>query len=131
MKDGSLLEGSWRETGENRVLIDRRLVDRKVVRMRVLGGTMADNRLSEVRILLQQREPNSEQVRQEKTISLKAGDEARPIDPWEFLPGDPPVRTIHYSAWFIDFNGFIDRKPWQSTDSDLLIVHLKNKTISA
>lgn len=128
--DGSLLEGSWRETSENRLLLDRRLVDRKVVRVRTIGGTLVDNRLREVRIQLQVRDPASDEVQLDHELILSPGNE-QTLAPWEYLLGDPPRRTVHFTAAFIDRNGFIQRAAWQTTEADLLVVNLKNMTMTA
>lgn len=131
MADGALLEGAWRETVENRLLLDRRLVDRRLVRIKALGGALADNHLREVRITLQQREPDGVQMRQEQGITLMANDDGQAIEPWEYLPGDPPVKTIHYMATFVEADGFVRRTPWASTTADLLVLDLAHRRITA
>jgi hypothetical protein len=126
---GSLLEGSWRETLDDRLVIDRRLVERRAVRVQCVGGTLAETRLREVRVQLQRRNPQGE-VREETELTFVR---AAPPTPavWEVLLGDPPVRTVFYSAVFIDESGFVIRTPWASSEADLLVVQLKARSVSA
>ncbi|MFZ2488248.1 MAG: hypothetical protein WAZ19_09005 [Anaerolineae bacterium] len=131
MTDGALLEGAWRSTAETRLLLDRRLVDRRVLRIKALGGSLADHRLREVRITLQQREPDGVQVRQEHAIALAAADDGQTAEPWEYLPGDPPVKTVHYMATFVETDGFVRRTPWANTTADLLVLDLAHRRITA
>lgn len=128
-RSGQLLEGSWRETQDDRLVIDRRLVDRRSVRVQTVGGALPDLKLREVRMDLQRRGPGGE-MREETT--LRFTHEGPPEPPaWEFLLGDPPALTVHYSAVFTDDNGFSVRTPWAATTADLLVIQLRTKTVSA
>lgn len=128
--DGRLLEGSWRETEDDRLLIDSRLVERKVITVKTIGGTLLDNRLSEVRIHLEVRDPMTGQVREQTDLNLTADSPTLTLAPWEYLRGDPPSTSVSYSAFFVDANGFGEHTSLQSTTSDLLIVQLRNKSIT-
>ena len=129
LTDGQLLEGSWRETEDDRLVLDRRLVDRKAITIRAIGGGLAENKLSAVRVELQACAPDSGQARAETELVLTA--DGQQLGPWEYLLGDPPARTVRYSALFVDRNGFVQRTPEKTTNADLLVVHLRNKTIAA
>jgi hypothetical protein len=129
LTDGQLLEGSWRETTDERLVLDRRLVERKAITLRAIGGGLAENKLSAVYVKLQACEPDSGQARAETELVLTA--DGQQLGPWEYLLGDPPAHTVRYSALFIDRNGFTQRTPQKTTDADLLVVHLRNKTITA
>lgn len=128
LTDGQLLEGSWRETDDERLILDRRLVERRRVGVRTVGGGLSDNRLSEVSVQLEVRDPETNQLREQTELAL-GPDEAAPS--WEYLLGDPPAQTLHYSALFVDRNGFAQRTTQRTTRADLLIVDLRNKTIRA
>ena len=128
---GPLLEGSWRETEDDRLVLDRRLVDSKAVTVRTVGGGFAENHIAEIDVILQVREPNTAQVRAQTTMKLTSDTNSQPVPPWEYLLGDPPVHTVYYNALFIDPNGFTQNIDWQSTDADLIIIQLRTKTISA
>lgn len=127
--NGSLLEGSWRETLDDRLVIDRRLVERRAVQVQCVGGTLQSSRLREVRVQLQRRDRQG-QVKEE--TELKFGRDAPPAPlSWEVLLGDPPVKTVSYSAVFVDDSGFVTRTPWAASDADLLVVQLRNRSVSA
>jgi len=125
---GKLMEGSWRETEDDRLLLDRRVVESRLVRFRTVGGTMRENRLSQVRILLQAREPGRDLVRSETEMRIRSDSSDQTFAPWEYLIGDPPVRTIHYDLLFIDENAFTETISWRPTDADLVVVNLRTKT---
>lgn len=129
--DGRFMEGSWRETEDERLLLDRRVVESRVIRLRTVGGTLRDNRLSQVRIRLQAREPGRDAVRSETEMRIRADSPDQTFAPWEYLIGDPPVRTVHFDALFIDENGFTDSTPWRPTEADLVVVNLRTKTATA
>lgn len=128
---GVLMEGSWRQTEDDRLVLDRRLVERRALAVRAVGGTLAENRLRDVRVQLEVREPGSGTVRAETDLSLASVPGGQPPPPWEYTLGDPPVRTVFYRALFVDRDGFTTRTPWQSTDGDLLVVQLRTKTLTA
>jgi hypothetical protein len=129
MNDGRLMEGAWRETADERLLLDQRIVEQGVITIRTVGGNLRDNRLEEVRVQLQVRDPNNDQVKAETEMRLLPDGGSFPH--WEWLLGDPPLRAVHYRATFVDKNGFATTTPWQSTESNLLVVHLRNKSVSA
>ena len=52
---GPLMEGSWRTTADDRVVIDRRLVDQREVVVRAVGGPLADRGLAGAQVQLQVR----------------------------------------------------------------------------
>jgi hypothetical protein len=124
--DQGLLEGEWRTTEDTRLVIDAHLLDHRVVTLRPVGGTLADNRLSGVRVLLQQRSADNS-IRAERQIFW---DGAVSAENWEFPLGDPPVKTVYAQLTFIDLNGFTNRLAWQATEASNLIVHLQNQTLS-
>ncbi|MCC6588926.1 MAG: hypothetical protein IT168_19675 [Bryobacterales bacterium] len=130
LASGVLMEGSWRETEDERVLVDRRLVDTRLVRVQSVGGKLRDNRLAQVRLRLQVREPGREVVRTETELRVQADQNDQRFPSWEYLLGDPPVRTVHYDALFIDENGFTDTVPFRPTEADLLVVNLRSKTVT-
>jgi hypothetical protein len=126
---GSLLEGSWRDTLDDRLVIDRRLVERRAVRVQCVGGTLKDTKLREVRVQLQRRDAQGE-AKEETELTFLRGTPPAPAT-WEVLLGDPPVKTVFYSAVFIDESGFVTRTPWAASDADLLVVQLKARSVSA
>jgi hypothetical protein len=131
LKDGKLLEGSWRETDDDRIVLDRRSLENRVIRVRAIGGTLRENRLSEARVRLQVREPGRDSVRTEALLRIRADQGDENFSPWEYRIGDPPVTTVHYDALFIDERGFTEATPTRPTESDLVIVHLRNKSATA
>lgn len=128
LQAGGLLEGSWRETDDDRLILDRRLVERRIVTVRAVGS-LSESKLAEVRVSLQVRDPATDQVRAETELRLTPNGAAPP--PWEYLLGDPPARAVRAGAVFVDTNGFVQRTPQQTTDADLIVVDLRNKTIRA
>jgi hypothetical protein len=128
LQNGGLLEGSWHETEEDRVVIDRSLVDNRAVRVQSVGGDLVSNRLSEVHVQLEARDPQSQRAAAQTELVFKPGAEAS--QSWSYLKGDPP-RQLFYSGFFVDQNGFVTRLPWLPTSSDLLVVELKQKAIRA
>lgn len=130
-KAGDVIEGSWRETEDDRLVIDRRLVDRRLISVQLIGGTLAENKLSEVRVHLQVRDPQNSQVRDETQYDITTDPPSTAPVPWEYLLGDPPMRTVYYNALFVDENGFTSDVPWTATQADMLVVQLRTKTITA
>lgn len=127
---GALMEGSWRETEDERLIVDRRLVDKRLIRVRSIGGTLRENHLAQVRLRLEVREPGREAVRDKTELRIQA-DETEQLPSWDYLVGDPPVRSVFYDVLFIDERGFTETVSWRATDADLLIVNLRNKTVSS
>jgi hypothetical protein len=126
---GGLLEGSWREAADDRIIIDRRLVDERQVLLRVIGGTLAEQNLREARVTLQVRDPATADVRASTDIRVQAGHEVGFSAPFSYLAGDPPVKEVFYQVSLIDTNGFVARQPWTSTSAELLVLNLRTKTI--
>ncbi len=126
-----LIEGSWRETADERLLIDRRLIERRVVTIRPIGGTLREARLAEVRVSLQVPDPVTGAARDETELRWTSDDAVPPFAPWEYLLGDPPAQTVRYRALFVDSNGFTTEIPWTTTTADLLVVLVKTRTITA
>ena len=127
LTSGVLIEGGWRETEDERLMIDRRLVDRRLVTARAIGGSLKDNRLTEIRLKLQVREPSTQAVLNE--TELKWNSPELPPLTWDYLLGDPPIKTVYFSVLLIDINGFTNRTPWKSTETDLLVINLRTKTV--
>ncbi|MDM7916969.1 MAG: hypothetical protein QUU85_17140, partial [Candidatus Eisenbacteria bacterium] len=131
--NGSLLEGSWRETDDDRLVLDRRLVDTRRITVRALGGSLAENRLASVEVELSAVVPGAAgdgaAERQSTKLRIEPGKEAE-AQAWDYLLGDPPARTIRARATFIDGNGFVT-EPAITTESDLLVVQLRSKSLSA
>ncbi len=131
MQDGGLMEGSWRETEDDRIVLDRRSVAQRVLRVRAIGGTLRDNRLAEVRVRLQAREPERDAVREEALLRIRAEESEQKFPAWEYMLGDPPLRAVHYDALFIDEQGFTDAIAWRRTESDLVVIDLRKRTATA
>jgi hypothetical protein len=131
LKNGNLMEGSWRETDDDRIVLDRRSVDNRVMRVRAIGGTLRENRLSEVRVRLQVREPGRDVVRDETVMRLRTDQTDQNFPVWEYMLGDPPVKTVHYDTLFIDERGFTESTPFRPTESDVVVVNLRSKSASA
>jgi hypothetical protein len=129
-KMADVIEGSWRQTEDDRLAIDKRLVDHRQISVQMIGGGLVENKLSEVRIHLQVRDPQTGRVRDMTDYDFTDAAPAAPA-PWEYLLGDPPVRTVYYSALFIDENGLTSDVAWTATQADLLVVQLRTKTITA
>lgn len=128
--DGQLLEGSWRSAEDERLVLDRTLVDRRAVSVRVIGTPMAAHHLSEVHVRLEVPDPVGGPPRAQTELVIDPSSEASPIEPWEYLRGDPPAQGIRYLGVFIDDHGFAATTQWKTTSSDLLVVSLAAGTIS-
>jgi hypothetical protein len=129
LTSGDLMEGSWRETDDDRLVLDRRLVDNRRITVRILGGNLAQNKLSAVTLGLQVSDPVSGQPRLSKQLTIQPGQENQPLY-WEYLIGDPPAQSVQYAATFVDNNGFVTEPPAAQTQTDLIILHLPSKTVS-
>jgi hypothetical protein len=129
-RDGRLLEGSWRTTDDDRLVLDRTLVDTRAVSVRVLGGPLAARKLMQVLVRLEVTDPISSAVRASTEWVIDSGNEITPPAPWEYLAGDPPARGVRYQAMFIDEQGFPSSTAWATTRSDLLIVSLASRSVS-
>lgn len=122
-----LVEGEWRTTEDTRLVVDAGLLENRIVIVRPLGGTLADNRLSAVRIALQQRAADGT-VRAERNI---VWDAAPVAEQWEFPLGDPAVKAVQVQVTFVDLNGFTNRLPWRTTEANNIIVHLQRQELMA
>ncbi len=99
--------------------------------LRVVGGTLADSRLREVKVGLQVREPGTGDVRVATEIAVPAGSEAGFVAPFRYLLGDPPVRQVFHQVVAIDRNGFVVRRPWLPSTADLLVLNLRTQSIES
>jgi hypothetical protein len=125
---GALLEGSWRETDDERLVLDRRVVDNRRITVRALGGTLAELRLTSVEVELTSIDPTTGADRQSGRVAIASGKEAE-AQTWEYLLGDPPSRTVRVHAVFVDKNGFV-AEPVLTTESDLIVVQLRTKAMT-
>jgi hypothetical protein len=130
LRNGPLLEGSWRTTTDDRLVIDRHLVDVASVSVRFIGGSLADRGLREARVELQRRAPDG-RVLASAERSIVSGQEQAPAEPFEFLVGDPPDRRVHARATFVDLAGFVTQTVWTAATADLLICNLRTRTLTA
>ena len=124
------MDGSWRETEDERIVIDRKLVDLKCIRVKCIGGSLDEGKLSRIKLLLHVKQPGSDQIRHEKEIVISAGDDEKDEITWEFLIGDPPVHIIHYKGVFVTEDGFVTENRWKSTNADLLVVHVSRQAVN-
>lgn len=129
-RTGPLLDGSWRTTTDDRIVIDRRLVDMASVGVRLIGGPLADRRLRDVRVELERRRATGEVVARLDHV-IRAGQESEPIPTLEYLLGDPPDRTVHVRGTFVDVDGFTVQTPWTASTADLVIVNARTSSITA
>jgi hypothetical protein len=128
--DGRLLEGSWRGTDDDRLVIDQRTVDSRAVSVRVIGGPLADRNLREVHLKLEVADPVTGAVRASTELLIDPANEAGPLPPWEYLAGDPPARGVRHRAVFLDDHGFPTTTPWATSASGLLVVSLRARSVS-
>lgn len=126
---GELLEGSWRTTDDERIIIDRALVDRRAVKVQLIGGGLAANGLSEVTLALRVCDPDTGRTRAETTYVFTPDNEDEAPAAWEYLLGSPPLTTVDYRAVFVDRDGFAERISWTPTTSDLLVVNLRTRRV--
>ena len=129
-QDGRLMEGSWRTTDDDRLVVDHMLVDSRAVTVRLVGGPLEAHHLTEIHVRLEVDDPATGVVRAQTEIDLDAGNEAAPILQWEYLAGDPPAAGVRYQAVFIDDHGFATTTDWATSTSDLLVVSATARTIS-
>lgn len=122
-----LIEGEWRSTEDSRLVVGLGLLENRVVTVRPIGGTLENNRLRNVKVLLQQRGSDGT-VRAEKQIDWR-GEAGLVKEEWEFALGDPPIKEVYVQATFVDSQGFTNRLPWQKTESSNVIVHLQQQGI--
>lgn len=123
---GTLVDGSWRTTTEDRVIVDRRLVEERQVQVRVLG-TLEQERLLRATLRLEVRDPTDGRVREHADLVLAPG-AATP--PFVHRLGDPPLRQVWWQLTTVDANGFVAPQPWGSGTSDLLVVDLRSRTVT-
>ena len=130
MAAGGLLEGSWRQATDDRIVIDRRLVDERQVQVRAIGGPLAALKLLEVAVALEVRDPVSSAVRASTRIRVVPGQESGLVGTFSYLRGDPPVLQVFHQVTAIDANGFVRTQPWTASSADLLVLDLRTQTIA-
>lgn len=123
--DGTLVEGSWRTTTDDRVIVDSRLIEVRQVRVRVLGA-LADRGLATASLHLEVRAADGT-ARIASDAPLEPG---AAIAPFVYPLGDPPQRIVWWRLSGFDTNGFAVVQPWGSGTSDLLVVDLRTLTVS-
>jgi hypothetical protein len=128
---GGFVEGSWRTADDDRIVVDRRLVDERQVRVRAVGGTLAEHGLSQAVLTLQTRDPQTQAVRDSHVTRIVPGAETGFADVFTYLPGDPPLTTVFHQLQVVNADGFVRSRPWDSTRSDLLVVDLRSQSVSA
>jgi hypothetical protein len=128
--DRKLLAGSWRNTEDDRLVVDRALVDNRAVMVRVVSGPLASRHLAEVHVRLEADDPVTGIARAKTELVIDASNEASPPPPWEYLADDPPAQGVRYQAVFIDDQGFPTTTSWAVSTGELLVVSLANRTIS-
>ncbi|HEX2704839.1 MAG TPA: hypothetical protein VHM65_03710 [Candidatus Lustribacter sp.] len=126
---GGLVDGSWREAGDDRVVVDRRLVDERAVRVKALG-TLADRRLVRAAVRIEARDPAAGLVRAATDVVIPGGGEGNPIAPFTYLLGDPPLHEVWWQLTTVDSNGFPAAQPWGHGTSDLLVVDLRTLSVT-
>jgi hypothetical protein len=70
-------------------------------------------------------------VRDETVMRLRTDQTDQNFPVWEYMLGDPPVKTVHYDTLFIDERGFTESTPFRPTESDVVVVNLRSKSASA
>lgn len=125
-KVGALVDGSWRTTTEDRVIVDRRLVEERQVQVRVLGS-LEQERLLRATLRLEVRDPADGRVREHADLDLVPG---AGTPPFVHRLGDPPLRQVWWQLTTVDANGFVAAQPWGSGSSDLLVVDLRSRTVT-
>jgi len=130
LTNGELLEGSWRETEDERLVLDEGLVRRRLVRVQWIGGTLEQHRLSEVRITLEALDPGGGPPRAQAEIRVRPHNQRDAAPSFEYLLGDPPATRVRCRALFIDLNGFTYWTPWKETEGDLIVVHLGTRSVT-
>jgi len=128
--DGKLLEGSWRSTDDDRLVIDQRTVDTRAVSVRLVGGPLAAQHLREVHLKLEVADPVTGAVRASTEVVVDSANESRPLPPWDYLVGDPPAQGVRHRAVFLDDHGFPTTTPWATSASGLLVVSLRSRSVS-
>jgi hypothetical protein len=128
-RTGPLLEGAWQRITDDRLVIDRRLLDVAAVRIRVIGGPMADRGLRDARVELERRAPDGHVLLAAERV-VTSGHEQTPLEPFEFRVGDPPDRRVYARATFVDPAGFVVRTDWVTVTTDLLICNVRTRTLT-
>jgi len=127
LTDGRFIDGSWRETEAERIVVDRTLIDEKAVRIQCIGDSLEEAKLSAIRVHLQVR--HGQEVRHEAERVINPGEEAADHS-WAFVKGDPPELTVHFMGEFVTRDGFVSETDWDSTQGDSLVVRPRARTIS-
>lgn len=126
---GGLVEGSWREATDDRIIVDRRLVDERQVRVRAIGGPLSAQNLVEVAVALQVRDPATQAVRASTRVRVLPGQEAGFAAAFSYLVGDPPIKQVFHQVTAVDSSGFVRTQPWEASGADLLVLDLRTQTI--
>jgi hypothetical protein len=126
---GGLVEGSWREATDDRIVVDRRLVDERQVRLRVIGGPMSALNLIDSYVDLQARDAAGA-VKASTKIRIQPGQEQGFQAAFSYLRGDPPINTVYHQVTTVDSSGFVRTQPWTASTADLLVLDLRTQTIT-
>ncbi len=127
--DGVLVDGSWRQATDDRVVVDRRLVEDRQVRIGVLGS-LADRGLARAVLRVEAREPGSGAVRASSDLDVGAAAGGAAIAPFVYSLGDPPLREVWWQLTTVDANGFPAVQPWGHGVGDLIVVDLRSLTVT-
>lgn len=127
---GGLVEGSWRETTDDRVVVDRRFVDERLVLLRAVGGTLADAGLAALSVTLEARDPATGAVRATTTVPVPPGGESGFVARFSHLRGDPPIRTVFSQVTAVGTTGSVRRTPWAESGADLLVLDIRSQTVT-
>lgn len=127
---GGLMEGSWREATDDRIVVDRKLVDERQVLVRVIGGPLAPLKLADAAVVLEVRDPVSKQVRATTRLRVPADQAGGVLGAFTYLRGDPPVMDVFHQVTTVDTSGFVRTQPWTASASDLLVLDLRTGAIT-
>jgi len=127
---GGLVEGSWRQATDDRIVVDRRLVDERQVQLRAIGGPMSALKLVEVAVALEARDPVTQAVRASTKLRVLPGQETGFAAAFSYLRGDPPILQVFHQVTAIDSSGFVRTQPWTASGADLLVLDLRTQTIT-
>jgi hypothetical protein len=126
--DGALIDGSWRQATDDRIVVDSRLVEDRQVRISVLGS-LTERALARAMLRVEAREPGNAAVRAAMDVDLGAS-AGGGIAPFVYLLGDPPLREVWWQLTTVDANGFPAAQPWGHGVGDLIVVDLRSLTVT-
>ena len=127
---GGLVEGSWREAADDRIVVDRRLVDERQVLVRAIGGPLAPLNLADVAVALEVRDPVTQAVRAATRLRMPAGQAGGLLGAFSYLRGDPPVTQVFHQVTTVDTSGFVRTQPWTASGADLLVLDVRTGVIA-